>query len=158
MRDLPRIVAETPAGKDVKIEVWRDGSTKTLHAEIAKQKSKEEVATAEPTAPSPGSAGTEVPALGATVAPATPDLQQRFGLPGNASGVVIVDLAPDGPAAKQGLMPGDVIEQVSQRPVKTPADVERLAEAARQSDQKSLLLLVNRQGDNLYVALKLAEV
>ena len=93
------------------------------------------------------------------VDPATvsPELKSRFELSPEAAGVVIVGLDADGPAAEQGLREGDLIEKVSQQEVKTPADVARLAEAAQNSKQSALLLLVNRQGDSLFVALKLAE-
>lgn len=158
MRDLPRIVAQTPAGKEVEIEVWRDRETRTLAAAIAKQQPSAEIASNEDQPPSgPSAAGMTVPALGATLAPLSPELQSRFELPDGASGVVILDLEADGPAAEQGLRPGDLIEKVSQQEVATPADVERLAEAARKARQSALLLLVNRQGDSLFVALKLSE-
>lgn len=157
MRDLPRIVAGTPAGKSVEIEIWRDRDSRTLEAEIGKQQPEEQLAEA-PSAPAaPSGAGTELPAIGATVASVTPEMKERFGLPEEASGVVIVSLSPDGPAAEQGLQPGDLIEQVSQQDVESPADVERLTEAAQQAEQQALLLLVNRQGNALFVAVKLAQ-
>jgi len=158
MRDLPRIVAGTPAGKSVEIEIWRDRDSRTLETEIGKQKPEEQMARA-PSAPTaPSGVGTELAALGATVASVTPEIKERFNLPEEASGVVIVSLAPDGPAAEQGLQPGDLIEQVSQQDVETPADVERLTAAAQEAEQQAVLLLVNRQGNALFVAVKLAQV
>lgn len=157
MRDLPRIVAETPAGKSVEIEVWRDRDTETLRAKIAAQPKRDELAAAEtPSQTAPSGAGVTVAPLGATLASLSPELRQRFKLPDDATGVVILDLDADGPAAEQGLRPGDLIEKVSQQAVTTPEDVERLAKEAQQADQSALLLLVNRQGDSLFVALKLA--
>ena len=158
MRDLPRIVAQTPAGRDVEIEVWRDRETRSLQASIAKQQASEQVATAQPAPADENPAGNiAVPALGATLAPLTPELKSRFALPADAVGVVIVSLDDNGPAAEQGLRPGDLIEKVSQQTVTTPADVERLAKAAHDAKQSALLLLVSRQGGSLFVALKLSE-
>lgn len=157
MRDLPRIVAGTAAGKNVEIEIWRDRDSRTLEAEIGRQDTSGQMAEAAPTPSAPAGPATELSALGATVAAATPEMKDRFGLPAEASGVIIVDLAPDGPAAEHGLQPGDLIEQVSQQQVETPADIERLAEAAQQNKQQALLLLVNRQGNSLFVAVKLAK-
>jgi serine protease Do len=115
------------------------------------------VAAADEAAPAqPDGSGTALPALGATLAPVSAELMDRFALPADASGVVIVGLDTNGPAAEQGLREGDLIEKVSQQDVSTPADVERLAAAAQAARQSALLLLVNRQGDSLFVALKLS--
>mgnify|MGYP001350068626 CR=1 FL=1 len=157
MRDLPRIVAVTPPGKTVRIEVWRNGRTETVRVRVGQQAVPEETAQVEPAEPaSPASTVIEVPELGAKLAATTPEIAKRFGLSSDTKGVVIVEVAPNGPAAAQGLRPGDLIERVSQQEVETPADVERLAQAARKAEQSSLLLLVNRQGNSLYVAVKLA--
>jgi S1-C subfamily serine protease len=40
------------------------------------------------------------------------------------SGVVIVDVVPGSPADQAGLQPGDVIKQVGNQPVQSPADLE----------------------------------
>jgi serine protease Do len=158
MRDLPRLVAAVPAGKTVEVELWRDKDSTTVDVAIGKQEANDEVAAAQPEGAAPsGAAGTDLPALGATLATVSPELKSRFELSPEAAGVVIVGLDADGPAAEQGLREGDLIEKVSQQEVKTPADVARLAEAAQNSKQSALLLLVNRQGDSLFVALKLAE-
>jgi len=150
-------VAAVAAGKTVDIEIWRDRATHTIEAAIAKQQT-ETVASAEEEGGSapPASPGTALPALGATLAPVSAELKNRFSLPEDASGVVIVGLESNGPAAEQGLQAGDLIEKVSQQDVSTPADVERLAAAAQAAKQSALLLLVNRQGDSLFVALKLS--
>jgi len=147
----------TPPGKTVRIEVWRNGRTETVRVRVGQQAVPEETAQVEPAEPaSPASTVIEVPELGAKLAATTPEIAKRFGLSSDTKGVVIVEVAPNGPAAAQGLRPGDLIERVSQQEVETPADVERLAQAARKAEQSSLLLLVNRQGNSLYVAVKLA--
>jgi serine protease Do len=70
--------------------------------------------------------------------------------------VVVTSVADDGPAAKRGLQPGDVIEQVGSDPVATPQQVAKLAKAAHAENRNAVLLLVNRQGDELFVAVEVA--
>jgi S1-C subfamily serine protease len=41
-----------------------------------------------------------------------------------ASGAMVVDVVPGGPADLAGIQPGDVITQVGNRPVQAPTDVE----------------------------------
>ncbi len=157
MRDLPRLVAAVPAGKKVGVELWRDEKTITAAVEIGQQQANDEVAAADQGDAPAHPGGTELAALGAELAPVSDALKSRFELAADATGVVIVGLDEDGPAAEQGLREGDLIEKVSQQEVTTPAEVEKLAEAARDAKQNSLLLLVNRQGDSLFIAVKLGE-
>lgn len=63
----------------------------------------------------------------------------------------------DGKAAEEGLRPGDVIERIADSSIKNPADVDRQVEAARKDQKKSVLMLINRQGDDLFLALDLSD-
>ena len=52
--------------------------------------------------------------------------------------------------------PGDIIVQVGQKPVATPADVAHIVDAAVEAKQEAVLLLVNHRGDELFVAVKVS--
>ncbi len=67
-----------------------------------------------------------------------------------------MDVAAESPAAEQGLRPGDVIERVGSEPVTTPEQVATLAKAAQAENRAAVLLLINRQGDSIFVAVKVA--
>jgi len=156
VHDLTRLVADTPAGRRADIIVWRDKSKATLRVAIAKQKPDEE-AEATTTAPAePSATGTAVKALGATLATITPETRQELDIPDSVSGVVITDVDSNGSAADEGLRPGDIIEQVGQKKVHTPADVDAIVEAALAAKQDDVLLLVNRQGNEVFVAIKVS--
>ena len=109
----------------------------------------------QPEAPA-AAAADSVETLGLTLASLTPDLRRQFGIAETINGVVITSVADDGPAAKRGLQPGDVIEQVGSAPVATPQQVASLAKAARAENRDAVLLLVNRQGDEIFVAVEVA--
>jgi serine protease Do len=106
-------------------------------------------------APADANAGVQVTALGATLALVTPATRQQFNLDDSAKGVVVADLDSDGPLADQGIRPGDVIKRVSDSAVESPADVKRLAEKAKENKENVLLMLVDRQGRSLFIAVKL---
>ncbi|WP_425449985.1 DegQ family serine endoprotease [Virgifigura deserti] len=148
MRELPLLVATTPAGKKAELTIWRDGVKQTVEVEIGKLQP-EQVAAAQPEPTGESSGQSE--ALGATLATLTPELKRQFGIPSEVEGVVVVDVEAGGPAAEKGLRPGDVIEKVSQNAVSTPAEVEEAAQAA----EHAVLLLINRQGNSQFVALDL---
>jgi serine protease Do len=48
-----------------------------------------------------------------------------------------------------GIQPGDVIQEVNRRPVRTPDDIRKALEA---SGNKAPLLLINRGGQTIYVS------
>ena len=84
-------------------------------------------------------------------------MRQQLGLADDVRGVVIVDVAEGSPAAQQGCRQGDIIEQVARRKVSSPADVDRLVEQAASKNPPSVLLLVNRQGNEIFLAVKVGK-
>ena len=140
--DLPRLVADLPAGRQVRIKVRRDGKTLTLSATIAKLEDRDnDVAAAKVDAK---------PTLGVTVAPITPEMAQAMSLPAGTKGVVVRDVRSDSPAAEAGLQAGDVIVQADRRPI---TSVEDLREAVdKRVKDKPFMLLVRRDGNDRYVA------
>jgi serine protease Do len=156
MKRLPRIVAETPIDKPVKVTVWRKRQEQTVDVKVGELDETEKQASASSAAPSPSpSNGTTVKALGLSLSNVTPDLKQKFSLADDASGVVVVDVASDSPASEKGLRPGDVIVEVAQQEVKEPGQVTAKIEEAKKSGRKSILLLVDRAGDLRFVALRI---
>ncbi len=150
MRVLPRLVAATAPNSTVDIEVWRNGKTKRISVAIAELKP-QMVAAAETENTRTGSAKSE--RLGATLATLTNDIKTQLKLPADTRGVVITALDPQGRAAEEGLKIGDVIERVGTTDVNTPADVLR---ALDKTTTHAVLLLINRDGNNIFIGLKLA--
>ena len=85
------------------------------------------------------------------MAPLTPELASRIKLPRDAHGVVVQDVNPDGRAADAGIQAGDVIEEVNRQPVQS---VDELRAALRKSTDRPVLLLVNREGSDLFVTVR----
>ncbi len=143
MRTLPRIVGDTPVGRQVPVVVWRDGHERTLQITLGELPSdnKPVLASAKPDKPAPA-ATTEIASLGLKIAAITPDTRDKFQLPADQKGVVITDIAPGSSAADKGLKQGDVIVEVQQEEVKTPTDVTDRVERFRKSGRKSVLMLV----------------
>jgi serine protease Do len=73
---------------------------------------------------------------------------RQLHVPANTAGVVVTNISPSSPAVDSGLQRGDVIQEVNRKPVRNSADFE----AAMRNSKDGTLLLVNRQGSTLYVA------
>ena len=54
-----------------------------------------------------------------------------------------------------GIRPGDVIEGVNQQPVASPATATARLKQVLASEEKSVLMLINRHGTNRYLAMSL---
>ncbi len=161
MRNLPRIVAETPIGKTVNIKVWRDGKEKTLKIKVAELEKAEEEGLLEETAqsqttPAP-SKGTVVESVGITIGSLGDVARKQFNVPSDVNGVVVTKVAPSSEAATKGLSAGDVIVEIAQEKVETPKQAADAIEKAQKGGKTSVLLLLNREGDVRFVALKLSK-
>jgi serine protease Do len=158
MRSLPRIVAETPIGKEVDVKVWRKGQEKDVHVTLGELPEEEQTAeAAQPPQPAPGPTGqVTVDPLGMTLAAITPELKSQYNIADTAKGVIVTDVKPNSPAASESLRAGDLVVEVAQEPVTNPSEAASKITQAKK-DKKSVLLLIDRQGDLRFVALKFKE-
>ncbi|MGH7095134.1 MAG: DegQ family serine endoprotease [Stellaceae bacterium] len=157
MRHLPRLVAETPVGKTVALTLWRKHQQTVAEVKLGRlDESSQQVASAQPGTKSAEPGQTRlVKTLGLTLSGVTPELKNKFSLAGDVKGVVVVEVAKDSAAAAKGMRPGDLIMEAAQDEVKSPDQVSREIAQAKKSGRKSILLLVDRQGDLRFVALRL---
>jgi serine protease Do len=155
MRKLPRFVADTSIDKSVEVVLWRKGAEQTVRVTVGELDETEEAAVeAEAEAPTPSTKG-QIDLLGMSLADMSAELRQRFELPDDVNGVVITDVKSEGPASEKALAPGDVVVEVDQQAVSTPADVERRVNQAKANGYRVVTMLVYRQGDYQWVALRI---
>jgi serine protease Do len=152
MRNLPRIVADTPVDREVPVVVWRDGKEQTLSVRVGELPGDQQQAAA---TPPPANRPTELTGLGLRVAPISPELRDRFSLRPEQRGVVIMEVTPDSPAAERELRPGDVIVEVQQERVSTPQEVQQRLEMLRRQNRPSALLLIETAQGQRFVPLRL---
>jgi Do/DeqQ family serine protease len=125
-------VAATTPGTRVSVEVLRNGRSETLQATVGEREAAQ---------------GRRRPSLERS------ENAGKFGMTveSDDDGVVITDLDPEGVAAESGLVPGDVIQKVDGRAVRTGAE---LRSALDRKDGKPSLLIVNRKGATIFLTLR----
>jgi serine protease Do len=155
MRGLPRIVAETPIGKQVEVNIWRRGEEQTVTVELGELPEEDELAAL--TEEGADTTSAQIESLGVTVAAITDELRTQYELAADVNGVLIIDVVDGSPAGAEALRPGDVIVEVGQEEVNSPPEVAAKVNQAQQGDKKSVLLLIDRQGDLRFVALRFPE-
>jgi serine protease Do len=155
MRDLPRIVAETEIGKPVKVEVWRKNKRKVIDVVVGELEEERPVlASTGPKGQAVEPEEAEIESLGVSVTAITDEMREQFKVPDDVRGVLVTGVAADSGAAEKGLRPGDVIVEVNQEEVSSPGQIAAKVSEASDNDRRSVLLLVNRNGDLRFVAVR----
>ena len=155
MHALPLIVAETTIGATVPVEVWRHDKTDTLKATVAELQPETTAATTTP-APNAVPSETAIASLGLSLAPLSAKMRDQYHLGADQKGVVVTAVTPGGPAAARGLKPGDVVLEVQQQEVSSPADVVGRLDAVRREGRPSVLMLIQRGSVMNWVPLPLS--
>ncbi|MET3356028.1 UNVERIFIED_ORG: serine protease Do [Xanthobacter viscosus] len=141
VRDLTRTVADTMADTEVDVVVVRKGKEETLRLKVARMPEDDKPETAKPAAESQKVAPRK--ALGIELSAMSDELRKRYSIKSEINGVVITGVDASTPAANKGIKAGQVIVQVGQEAVVSPADVEKQVDALRKQGKRSALLLVS---------------
>ncbi|MCD1643264.1 Do family serine endopeptidase [Aurantimonas coralicida] len=166
-RDLPRIVAETPVGKAVAVEVLRKTATdkpaertsvevtlgRLEDGEKLMAEPEDAAPTSDPEAAETGDADAgPVETLGMTLTEIDPTLREQYALAEDAKGVVVTAVAPNSNAAEKGIEAGTLIREVAQEEVATAREVaDKIAKLKDEGRRNALLLLAASNGDLRFV-------
>ncbi len=173
MRDLPRVVAETPVGTKVPVTVLRNGEEQVFDITLGRlevgeqmiadaQRQIEEPPQEVPAAPE----GTDEEPIGPP--PGLPELvgfelsaiddarRTEFGIDADLAGVVVTSVTPGSDAAEKGFTPGQVIVEVNQKPVTSVDDVTTAVNTAKDEGRPAVLFKVaDTTGQERFVAVRL---
>lgn len=140
--ELPRVVATTRPGTDVKIKALRDGSEKDFSVKLG-------------VLPSKGSNTEEgqnsESRLGLTVENLTPEIANRLGI--EEGGVIITKVDSRSLAGESGFQRGDVILEMNRKRITTSEDYKNVANSLKEG--QTALFLVKRGEVTLYIAMRL---
>ncbi len=151
-RALPRMVGNTDKGDKVAVTVWRDGKRVSLDVVLGSLPTEETVALTKTEQVDDGT-----PKLGVTLSALSKEARMHYKLSDDEVGVLIVDVAHNSPAAKQGLRRGDIIARIGQTQVTRPDEVVSEIKRAAAEEHKTVLLLIKRNGLSRFVAVPLEQ-
>ncbi len=154
MRQLPRVIAEIRPGSTAELTIWRQGRKQTVRAKIGEYPEQQQAARRDRGAAPERTSAQK--ALGLSIAPLGSETRRTFGIPDEVeNGVVVTEVENDSPAAEKGIRPGDVIVSIENEPASGPEDVVSRIERAQKEKRRAILLLVNRDGQERFVAVPL---
>jgi serine protease Do len=156
MKDLPRVVADTPVGKDVPVVIVRKGQEETKTVKLGRLEDGEKQASLTPPKSDSEPAPVTKKALGLDLANLDQDLRKKYKVKDTVNGVVILGVDNDSPAADKRLTPGDVIVEIAQEAVANPDDFQSKVDKLKKEGRRTALLLVaGTDGQLRFVALSL---
>jgi len=157
MKDLPRIVADTPVGKDVEVVIIRKGQEEKKTVKLGRlEDGEKQAALSTKKDDQPEEKSVVQKTLGLQLSNLTDTLRQRYKIKDQVKGVVITGVDANSAAAEKRLNAGDVIVEVAQEPIATPADLQKKLDQLKKDGRKSALFLVsNADGELRFVALGL---
>ena len=137
--DLPAWVGQALPGQNVRLQIWRNGKPQELTATLGNANDK---AVKQARNDAAGGKGQ----LGLALRPLSADERKESGV---SEGLVIEQAS--GPAANAGVQAGDVLLAINGVPAKDIAQVR----AAMAKAGKSVALLIERNGDKIFVPVRL---
>jgi len=143
-RSLARDIGKMAPGSSVQLDIWRNGSSQNVTVILVQMPEEQQTKADTEPVPAPKSPSSNV---GLTLVPAKN--VEGFG----EKGVAIVRMDPAGLAVGHGLKVGDVILDVSSKPVSTASDVVKGLADAQAQGKKSVLMRVKTPDGVRFVAL-----
>ena len=144
---LPPIVGNTKVGKNVKIEILRNGKKKNIKfkvQELPMQKTAEVIKS--------NSSPETKKILGMTVANLSAEERKSLSA-GNNFGIKVTDVSGN-PAYESGLLKNDIIYQISGKNIQNIKQFNKIIKNMKKGDFASLLVR-RSQGNSIYLAIKI---
>jgi serine protease Do len=159
-RELPKIVALAPVGKDVEIVVVRQGKDVPITVKLGRLEDSEKKVALDADKGDSKKPLVESPvhkALGMEFSSLDEATRLKFSIKESiTSGVVVTGVDPDSAAADKHIQPGEIVFEINQEAVKTPAEVGKKLQSLKEEGKKlALLLISNPQGEVRFVAISL---
>ncbi len=174
-RALPKAVARTQHGKEVDVEVIRQGKRQVLKIVVGRlQEDDDKKPAAKPadkpgdkpgdapkSATPPAAAGDVAKQLAASLpglklSPLDDALRKQYGIDAKVKGILVTEADPASPAGQKGVQAGDVIVEVAQDPANSLDDIVKSIDKVKKAGRKAILMRIeNAKGEMRFEAVQL---
>ena len=153
MNELPKVVAGTPVGKSVKVEIWREGKIKTLNVKLGEL----ELAENNNLLKNNQKKGKvkSFPKIGFEIKQLDDKDIKKYKIKEFTKGIIISKVINNSKAYSSGLRAGMVIVRVGQSEVSDLSVISNAIEKAKKQKRNALLMLVNFEGTDRFIAVEI---
>lgn len=153
MNELPKVVAGTPVGNSVKVEIWRNGKIMTLNVKLGEL----ELAENNNLIDNKQNKGLikSFPKIGFEIKQLDDQDVKKYKLKNTTKGIIISSVKSNSKAFNSGLRQGMIIVRVGQSEVSDLSVVSNAIEKAKKQKRNALLMLVNFEGTDRFVAVEI---
>ena len=151
-RNLLLALAAMPIGQKAEVRVWRQNAEIVLWPVIGEMPGSPQIAAI---VPRESRTHSKDFLIGLNLAPLTEARRGLLEIPRNIRGVIVLSIDDDSAFLRSGIRPGDVIESINQQPVNSPEEAIARLKRTLTTEQKNVLMLINRHGTNRYLATSL---
>ncbi|WP_041583248.1 Do family serine endopeptidase [Bartonella australis] len=144
--DLPRLVAESSAGKVVDVTVLRDGLKKTVKVKLGRlietDPDEDTAGDSDNEKDSAASEDVTMQFMGMTLSALTADLRQRYSITDKLNGLVVTSIVKNSAADKKRIRVGEVIVDINQSAVTTLEDAKKRFHKLREAGRQNVLFII----------------
>ncbi|KPA19276.1 serine protease [Candidatus Magnetomorum sp. HK-1] len=135
-RELSRIIADTIVGKEISIDVLRDGRKKRLYVVVARRDDARTGELSSTTSKKENEMDMNVEML-------NDQLASRFQINPKEKGVIVVNVKNGGKAENAGIQPGDIIIEINREPIESVKDYYKATKSI--SEGKPIKFFIKRR-------------
>ena len=159
---LSRMIAETAVGSTVTLKIWRRGAPIMLDVTLGRLETsgvldpQEEPGTPQDRDSSSDTTDRMLQQLGMALIALNPASRAQYQVPDNIDGMVVTEVAPESDAARKGIRPGMVIDELNQMDIRSKTDVETALDEVIADGRGSILAhILLDQGGGRYIGIRL---
>ncbi|MDA9624257.1 Do family serine endopeptidase [Pelagibacteraceae bacterium] len=153
MRELPKAVAGTKVGKEVKLEIWRNKKLITKKLKLGRLESSKEFKEGNKKQKEDKNFKVEIETLKITVRDVNSEDRLKRKLPKNSSGVVVVGILNKS-ILKNKVSVGDIILEIQKSPVTSNSLDSKVSKIIKQGAKNILLTIINDKNQRRYLGVK----
>jgi serine protease Do len=156
MRDLPRIVADTPVEKEVEVVVLRKGEEIILGVSVGRLEDGEKQIAASNGQEKEKVKKVAETSLGMKLGEITDEIRESEGIKDTVNGVLILNIEEGSNAQDKKIKAGEIIVEVGQEAVSTGTEVIARVDALKKKGRRNALLMVSsKTGDIRFVVVRI---
>jgi serine protease Do len=148
-RQLRLLVAHTEPGTQAEVKVWRQGKPKNFTVTLGELPTRKDVRN-----PADRPESSDEVLRDVAVTDLTPEVRRQYEIPATVEGALVSELEPDSVAYEAGLRPGDVVQEINRKPIRSAEDA---VAATRHVPGRRVLLRVWSQGGNRFLVINEAK-